>query len=191
MIFYKGSDNMDFSVIISGFGGQGVLMMGELLAYCAMKSGMNVTWMPAYGVEMRGGSANCTVVLSQKPIGAPLTGTPDAVIAMSEPAMNKFAARLQPEGLLMINSSLINNEQQPVKKIKTVKVPAGELAAAAGNEKMANLTMLGAFFAETNIIDYNEVTSQIASFLPAHKKELVVGFKKALHQGKHFVDSQL
>jgi 2-oxoglutarate ferredoxin oxidoreductase subunit gamma len=81
---------MDYSVVMSGFGGQGVLMMGELLAHCGMKAGLNVTWMPAYGVEMRGGAANCTVVLSDEAIGAPITGRPSAVIAMSEPALEKF-----------------------------------------------------------------------------------------------------
>jgi 2-oxoglutarate ferredoxin oxidoreductase subunit gamma len=166
-------------------------MMGELLAYCGMKTGMNVTWMPAYGVEMRGGAANCTVVLSHKPIGAPLTGTPDAVIAMSEPAAQKFASRLQPDGLLMVNSSLVDKDVFPAGKIRMIKVPAAELAAAAGNERMANLAMLGAFFAETNIIDYSRVTGQLTSFLPAHKKNLAAGFKEALQQGKHYIESQL
>jgi Pyruvate/2-oxoacid:ferredoxin oxidoreductase gamma subunit len=91
----------------------------------------------------------------------------------------------------MVNSSLVDKDVFPAGKIRMIKVPAAELAAAAGNERMANLAMLGAFFAETNIIDYSRVTGQLTSFLPAHKKNLAAGFKEALQQGKHYIESQL
>jgi hypothetical protein len=128
---------MEYSVIMSGFGGQGVLMMGELLAHCGMKADLNVTWMPSYGVEMRGGTANCTVVISKEKIGAPVTGMPQAVIAMSEPALNKFKTKLPADGLLMVNSSLVSDTAQICSNngITTVMVPTRTLAAETGNEK--------------------------------------------------------
>jgi len=181
---------MEYSVVMSGFGGQGVLMMGELLAFCGMKEGLNVTWMPAYGVEMRGGSANCTVVLSEEAIGAPLTGMPKAVIAMSEPALQKFAPQLKDNGLLMINSSLVNNSNNRCAgDIETLMIPTLDLAVETGNEKMANLTMLGAFLAHTGILDFNQAVSQVSSFLPPEKQKLVPDLERALRKGKEYVDS--
>ncbi len=181
---------MEYSVIMSGFGGQGVLMMGELLAFCAMKAGLNVTWMPAYGVEMRGGAANCTVVLSEEKIGAPLTGKPAAVIAMSEPALNKFASWLQDEGLLMINSSLIRDSGDLKSNgLRKIEIPTLSLASEIGNEKMANLTMLGAFMACSGIINLDEAVGQIEHFLPESKKKLAPEMEKALYKGKDYLQS--
>ncbi len=182
---------MEYSVVMSGFGGQGVLMMGELLAHCGMKAGLNVTWMPAYGVEMRGGAANCTVVLSENQIGAPITGTPKAVIAMSEPALEKFGNRLPGDGLLMINSSLVCKENSTYGQngIKTLFIPTRELAEESGNEKMSNLTMLGAFLAQTGVLELEQVKKEVKSFLPPHKSNLAEGIEKALLKGKEYIDS--
>ncbi|MBW6464656.1 MAG: 2-oxoacid:acceptor oxidoreductase family protein [Bacillota bacterium] len=181
---------MEYSVVMSGFGGQGVLMMGELLAFCGMKAGLNVTWMPAYGVEMRGGSANCTVVLSQEAIGAPLTGIPKAVIAMSEPALKKFGPQLRDNGLLMINSSLVNETAASFNSnTETLMIPTLDLATETGNEKMANLTMLGAFLAHTSILDFNQAAAQVSSFLSFEKQKLVPHIEKALYKGKEYIES--
>jgi len=181
---------MEYSVIMSGFGGQGVLMMGELLAHCGMKADLNVTWMPSYGVEMRGGTANCTVVISKDKIGAPVTGMPQAVIAMSEPALNKFKTKLPTDGLLMINSSLVSDTAEISSNgITTIMVPTRALAAETGNEKMANLTMLGAFIAQTGILDFDQVTSEVSAFLPPEKQKLAPGITKALLRGKAYIDS--
>lgn len=182
---------MEYSVIMSGFGGQGVLMMGELLAHSAMKAGLNVTWMPAYGVEMRGGAANCTVVLSDEKIGAPVTGVPRAVIAMSEPALEKFSSKLPVDGLLMVNSSLVSKTKDEISLngIKTLFIPTRELAEASGNVKMANLAMLGAFIAQTGILDLDQVKSEVKSFLPPGKSSLAGGIEKALNKGKEYIDS--
>jgi 2-oxoglutarate ferredoxin oxidoreductase subunit gamma len=182
---------MEYSVIMSGFGGQGVLMMGELLAHCGMKADLNVTWMPSYGVEMRGGTANCTVVISKEKIGAPVTGMPQAVIAMSEPALNKFKTKLPADGLLMVNSSLVSDTAQICSNngITTVMVPTRTLAAETGNEKMANLAMLGAFIAQTGILDFDQVTSEVGAFLPPEKQKLAPGITKALLRGKEFIES--
>jgi len=182
---------MEYSVVMSGFGGQGVLMMGELLAHCGMRAGLNVTWMPASGVEMRGGAANCTVVLSDEAIGAPVTGRPSAVIAMSEPALEKFGCKLSADGLLMINSSLISKEKQAAAKngVTTLLIPTRELAEACGNEKMANLAMLGAFLAQSGILEMDQVRSEVISFLPPGKSALAGGIEEALLKGKEYIDS--
>lgn len=182
---------MEYSVIMSGFGGQGVLMMGDLLAHCGMKAGLNVTWMPAYGVEMRGGAANCTVVLSREAIGAPITGTPQAVIAMSEPALNRFGTKLPEGGLLMVNSSLVPCDGQAISKngVKKLLVPTRELAESIGSEKMANLAMLGAFIVESEVLDLEQVKGEIESFLPAGKRAFADGMAKALDKGREYIES--
>jgi len=166
--------------------------MGDLLAYCGMKAGLNVTWMPAYGVEMRGGTANCTVVLSEDPIGSPITGIPKAVIAMSEPAFTKFGKQLPEGGLLLVNSSLVSNKSQDAicsNGIKKLFVPTRELAEACGSEKMANLAMLGAFIAESRILELDMVKNEISTFLPPGKSKLAAGMKTALDKGKEYIDS--
>ena len=182
---------MEYSVIMSGFGGQGVLMMGEFLAHCGMKAGLNVTWMPSYGVEMRGGTANCTVILSDDSIGAPITGNPKAVIAMSEPALNKFAPKLQQDGLLLVNSSLISCEpDESGNGLNRINVPTIDLARESGNEKMANIAMLGAFVASSKLFDLQIAAEEVKSFLPPHKSGLVTGIKKALLKGQEYIDSR-
>lgn len=182
---------MEYSVIMAGFGGQGVLMMGDLLAHCGMKAGLNVTWMPAYGVEMRGGTANCTVILSEETIGAPITGNPRAVIAMSEPALFKFGSKLPEGGLLMINSSLVSQNEETFSSngINKLFIPTRELGEACGNEKMANLAMLGAFIVESGILDLEQVKSEIRSFLPSEKSALAEGMENALDKGREYVES--
>lgn len=175
---------MEYAVIMSGFGGQGVLLMGELLAHCGMKAGLNVTWMPAYGVEMRGGTANCTVVLSDRTIGSPITGRPQAVIAMSEPAVHKFAPLLPAGGLLLLNSSLVRSDTVPAdRELEIVYVPTLELAAECGNEKMANIVMLGALIARLVILEPKACKDEIDSFLPPGKRGLAEDFRKALDRG--------
>ncbi len=181
---------MEYSVIMSGFGGQGVLMMGEFLAHCGMKTGLNVTWMPSYGVEMRGGTANCTVILSEDSIGAPITGSPKAVIAMSEPALNKFSPKLQQDGLLLVNSSLISCElPDSGNGLSRINVPTVDLARASGDEKMANIVMLGAFIASSKLFDPAVAAEEIESFLPPHKSGLALGINKALLKGQDYINN--
>jgi 2-oxoglutarate ferredoxin oxidoreductase subunit gamma len=182
---------MEYAVVMAGFGGQGVLTMGDLLAFSGMKAGYNVTWMPSYGVEMRGGAANCTVVLSKEKIGAPIVGAARAVIAMSEPAFNKFQDRLVPGGLLMVNSSLVPAaETRPERgDVEALFVPARELAEESGDPKMANLTMLGAFLARTGLLELKQVAGAVSAFLPPEKKKLAPGIKKALFKGQEYIAS--
>ena len=134
---------MEQQLIIAGFGGQGVLLIGQLLAYSGMLEGKEVSWMPAYGPEMRGGSANCSVVISDEPVGSPKVEDATAVIAMNRPAMEKFESSIVPGGILLINSSLIDVEPKRT-GVKVVKVPVNDIAAELGNARVGNMVMLGA-----------------------------------------------
>ncbi|RME54940.1 MAG: 2-oxoacid:ferredoxin oxidoreductase subunit gamma, partial [Caldilineae bacterium] len=137
---------METSIVIAGFGGQGVLFAGQLLAYAALEADKHVTWIPSYGPEMRGGTANCTVIIADEPIGSPYAPNPDAVIAMNLPSTEKYLPLVRPGGLLLYNSSLVEPpEARP--DIQMVPVPATELARAHGNERLANVVMLGALLA--------------------------------------------
>lgn len=146
-------------VIIAGFGGQGIMLAGKLLAQTAMKAGKEVTYMPSYGAEVRGGTANCMVIIAEKEIACPVVGKPDSLIVMNKASLNKFAPRLKNGGLLIMNSSLIDSKPQLDEAIEGVpilqklrkmgsqiiEVPAGEIAAELGSPKAANMVALGAY----------------------------------------------
>ena len=139
---------MDMQLIIAGFGGQGVLLMGQLMAYAGMLDGREVSWMPAYGPEMRGGSANCSVVISDSPVGSPKVEDADVVIAMNRPSMDLFESSVVPGGLLIYNSSLIDTKPTRT-DITVVPVPCNDIADSLGNGRVANMVMLGALMERT------------------------------------------
>ena len=152
VLMEKMSDRFYHNMIIAGFGGQGVLVIGNLLAYAAMKEGKHVTYLPTYGVEMRGGTANCTVVISSQEIGSPVVGRPHAAIVMNLPSLIKYEPRVLPEGLLMINTSLIDLKETSRKDIEILPVPVNEIAIENGNPKLANMVALGAFIEKTKLV---------------------------------------
>ena len=174
---------MEQKVIMAGFGGQGVMAIGRLLAYAGMIEGKNVTWMPSYGPEMRGGTANCAVVVSEEEVGSPLIskdGT--AAIVMNLPSMTKFEKELIPDGKLIINSSLINVE--PTRKdLDVYYIEANELAAELGNSKVANMVMLGAYLEITKAVDVESVLNAFVKVFGEDKSELVPLNKEALMKG--------
>ncbi len=179
---------MEYTVVMSGFGGQGVLLMGDLLAYSAMKAGLQVTWMPSYGVEMRGGTANCTVVVSDEKIGSPIVDRPTAVLAMNLPAMEKFQAYLPSGGLLLVNSTIVKKVENPRDDVKIIMVPTQKLAEEAGDKKMSNIAMLGAFLGASNVLSVDFIEECLDSFLPAERKKLLPRFGQTLRLGKDFVN---
>ena len=138
-------------IVMAGFGGQGLMFIGKLLAYSAMKEGKHVTWIPSYGPEMRGGTANCTVVISSEEIGSPVTPRPHSLIVMNNPSMETFEPRLQSNGVLLLSSSFVN---RPVTRsdIIVLAVPASEIAASAGTDRAANMVMLGAYIGMTKVV---------------------------------------
>jgi 2-oxoglutarate ferredoxin oxidoreductase subunit gamma len=138
-------------IVIAGFGGQGIMLMGRMLAYAGMKEGRKVLWIPSYGPEMRGGSANCTVILSDEEIGSPVVTYPLALVAMNQPSLDRFEPNLQSGGVLMVNSSMVARSPKRT-DIEVVNIPATEVADELGNPKVANIVMLGAVVEKTALV---------------------------------------
>jgi len=139
------TDDFYEEVIIAGFGGQGIMLAGKLLAQTAMKAGKEVTYMPSYGAEVRHGTANCMVIIANQPIPCPVVGRPNSLIVMNKASLNKFAPRLKNGGLLIMNSSMIDTEPQLEETTELIAVPADELAIQLGSPKSANMVALGAY----------------------------------------------
>jgi 2-oxoglutarate ferredoxin oxidoreductase subunit gamma len=142
---------METRIIIAGSGGQGILFLGKVLSFAGMLEGKEVTWFPSYGAEMRGGTANCTVILSHNMIGSPVVLNPDILVTMNKASFDKFQPRVKKHGLIFYDGSLI---KEPVVRhdVRVLAVPATEIASSAGNTKSANMVMLGAVLAATGIL---------------------------------------
>ena len=173
---------MQEEVIISGFGGQGALFAGQLLAYAAMDQGLEVTWIPSYGPEMRGGKARCTVVVSDQPIGAPLVRRPSAAIVLNIPSMEAFEPAVKPGGVLIVNSSMVPDESER-EDIEVVYAPASDLATEIGNVRMANVICLGALVEATGVVSLDAVAQALDDHLPERHRSLLELNKKALQKG--------
>lgn len=176
------------TVALAGFGGQGILFAGQLLCYAGMAAGWEVTWMPAYGPEMRGGSANCTVVLSDEPIGSPLIRNPMVAVVMSPEAKTKYEPLVQPGGLLVVNTSLV--QEPPVRAdLQVLPVPANEIATELGSVRMANVVMLGALLGLRPIVDLDTVEQVLARQLQGAKSALIAPNQRALRAGAAHVQN--
>jgi 2-oxoglutarate ferredoxin oxidoreductase subunit gamma len=176
---------MNESVIMSGYGGQGILLMGQLLCYAGMHEKKNVTWMPSYGPEMRGGTANCTVMISTERVGSPLTQYPASLVAMNKLSLEKFESSIQPGGFLVINSSLI--DQDPGRSdLQIIRVPANKIAEQAGTPQVTNMAALGAYVAGKGIVSLDSVVVALRRMIPEHRKELLAVNEEALRKGAEF-----
>lgn len=173
---------MHEEIIFSGFGGQGALFAGQLLAYAALDAGKHVTWIPSYGPEMRGGTAHCTVVVSENPIGAPLVRHPTSVVALNLPSFEKYETLIKVGGLLVYNSSLIDIRPRRT-DIRYVLVPGNAIAEALGNVRQANVTLLGAFLAATGALPLETVDAALDAHLPARQRAYLASNKEALRRG--------
>ena len=173
---------METSIIISGFGGQGALFAGQSLAYAGMDAGLHVTWIPSYGPEMRGGTAHCTVILADEPIGSPLVSRPDIAIVMNLPSMDKYEPLVQPDGVLVVNSSLV---EQPAERddIRVVEVPANNIADELGERRLANMVLLGAMLEETKLLPLEDVEKALEAHLPERHQHLLDLNRQALRRG--------
>lgn len=168
--------------VFAGFGGQGMLLIGKFLAMACMLDGKHVSWLPSYGPEMRGGTANCSVIVSDEEIGSPLVDAPDVVVAMNAPSLDKFESKVRPGGLLVINSSII--ERKSVRDdITVVYCDSMGIAEAVGNPKGANVAILGAMMAKCGITDVDKMTEAIRIELGERKAKFLEGNKKALLAG--------
>lgn len=173
---------MQHEFVFSGFGGQGVMFIGQLLAYAGMDEGLHVTWIPSYGPEMRGGTAHCVVVLSDKPIGSPLVSRPEIAVAFNNPSFEKYEPAVAPGGLLAYNASLIGHLSQR-KDIDLLPVPATDTAYKLGNAKLMNVVMLGAVLTARPVLPIEAIHRALADHMPAHRRDMLDINQKALTQG--------
>ena len=173
-------------IIISGFGGQGVMLMGRLLAYAGMLEGKNVAWMPSYGPEMRGGTANCTVLISTKEIGSPIVSHPKILIAMNQPSLDKFESNVNKNGLIILNDSLIEREVKR-KDVKAIRIPADVIADKLGSSRAANMVVLGAYVKESGVVKMETIFKALEKALAGRNQKLIDINKKALKQGAELV----
>ena len=172
-------------VIMAGFGGQGVMLIGNLLAQAGMEHGLEVSFIPVYGAEMRGGTANCTVVLDEHPIGSPLVREPMSTIILNEPSLTKFQSRLASSGVQIVNASLVAQNLLDTAK-RTVYIPVNDMAHELGNVKMANMVALGAWLKATGALPLNVVQEALNRVVSAHYAKLISANAKALEQGYNF-----
>ncbi|MCX7680472.1 MAG: 2-oxoacid:acceptor oxidoreductase family protein [Anaerolineae bacterium] len=173
---------MQEEIIISGFGGQGALFAGQLLAYAAMDQGYHVTWIPSYGPEMRGGKARCTVVISDEEIGSPLVRRPSSAIVLNIPSMEAFEPAVKPGGVLVVNSSLVPQKSER-DDIRVFYLPATDIATELGNVRLANVVCLGALVRATGILPLEAVKQALDKHLPERYRTLLALNNQALDRG--------
>ena len=169
-------------VIIAGFGGQGVMLIGNLFAYAGMNAGLNVTFIPVYGPEMRGGTANCTVVVSDDDIGSPIIKTPKSLILMNQPSADKFLPRMEKGGFAVLNTSLVAMPAD-ANGAKLLGVAANEIADSLGNVKMANMVALGAYVQATGLMPLSAASDSLKDVISAHYSKLIPKNIEALEAG--------
>lgn len=173
-------------VIIAGFGGQGVLLSGKILAWAGMLDGLHVTWFPSYGAEMRGGTANCTVVMSDEEIGSPVVDRPGALIALNQASVDKFMPRVARGGIVVVNSSLAR-DLKPRRGVKLVLAPANDIARELGDTRTLNIVMLGAYIAASGAVGVKSAVKALGEVLPERRKDLLPLNVDALKRGLELV----
>ncbi|MCX7983684.1 MAG: 2-oxoacid:acceptor oxidoreductase family protein [Bacteroidetes bacterium] len=172
-----------YELIIAGFGGQGVLLLGQILAYAAVSEGKEVSWMPSYGPEMRGGTANCIVIISDQHISSPLVSTFDAAILLSQPALDKFERAIRPQGLLVYEQSTII--RPPLRNdLEVLCIPGIVEAEKLMSKQVANMVLLGAFLEKLPIVKSEHILVALRSVLPSHRQHLIDSNERALVRGK-------
>jgi 2-oxoglutarate ferredoxin oxidoreductase subunit gamma len=181
---------MQTEIIFSGFGGQGALFAGQVLAFAAMDAGYDVTWMPSYGPEMRGGTANCTVVIADEEIGSPTIKHPKAAVVMNLPSLDKFEPLITPGGVLIVNASLV--DRNPTRTdITWLMIPAQEIAESIGPRRLLNVVLLGALLEKLPILSLDEIKAALRAHLPERHQKLLPSNLEALDKGAAFARGEL
>jgi 2-oxoglutarate ferredoxin oxidoreductase subunit gamma len=174
---------MERSVIISGFGGQGVILAGKILALAGMNQGLEVTWLPSYGPEMRGGTANCTVVMSDEPVGSPIVDEPTALIALNLPSLDKFESTIAPDGTIVVNESLIERKVSR-DDVRSRYVRINDIARELGTPRSLNMVALGAFVKATGAVQLEAVVEAMSKTMEAGgKTKFIESNTRALEEG--------
>jgi 2-oxoglutarate ferredoxin oxidoreductase subunit gamma len=173
---------MQKEIIIAGFGGQGVLFGGQVITYAAMDAGKEVTWIPSYGPEMRGGTANCTIVIADDEIGSPLVKNPPLAVALNLPSFDRYEELLAPGGTLIVNQSMVDRGAKR-KDINVILVPCNEIAEEIGNKKLMNMVAIGALLTVLPEITIKDVEKALEGHLPERHKRLLPMNYEALRRG--------
>ncbi|UCZ52781.1 2-oxoacid:acceptor oxidoreductase family protein [Bacillus shivajii] len=176
-------------VIIAGFGGQGVMSMGQLLTYAGMQEGKEVSWLPSYGPEQRGGTANVSVVISDTKVGSPVIDSPTSVIVLNKPSFDKFESVVQGGGHLFINADLIDQTSQR-EDIGVHHIPATTVAEKLGNNRVAGMVMIGAFIEQTGILSKESLLAAFIHVLGENKKHLIPINEDALNAGSDIINGK-
>lgn len=174
------SKNLD--IVLAGFGGQGVLFAGKLVAYAGLIEEREVSWMPSYGPEMRGGTANCSVCLSDDPIGSPLVLEPDVLVALNQPSFDKYKDSIRPGGIAIVDSTMVQDVPE-IEGVKVVEVPATQIAEEEGLKGLANVIITGKLLAETDFCKEDSLFASVEKCVPARKVAMVESNKEALKRG--------
>jgi len=176
---------MQTEFLFAGFGGQGVMFAGQVLAYAAMDTGKEVTWIPSYGPEMRGGTANCTVVIADEEIGSPLVNHPPAILVMNLPSLEKYEPLVKPGGVLVVNASMVDRDVTR-RDITWVSIPCNEIAEEAGDRRMANIVATGALLALLPVMTLEDIEAALKAHMPGRHKHLLSKNVEALKRGAEY-----
>jgi 2-oxoglutarate ferredoxin oxidoreductase subunit gamma len=173
---------MQTEIFLAGFGGQGIMFAGQMLAYTAMDVGMEVTWIPSYGPEMRGGTANCTVVIADEEIGSPLVQNPPGVLAMNLPSLDKYESAVKPGGVLVVNASMVDREVSR-KDITWVSLPCSDIAEETGDKKLVTIVATGALLELLGVLKVEDVETALKNHMPARLQRFLPMNVEALKRG--------
>ncbi len=176
---------MDERMILAGFGGQGLMLLGKLFCFFEMHAGLHVTYIPSYGAEMRGGTANCSVRISDDPIASPMVPTASTIVVMNQPSYEKFKNRIEPGGYIFVNSSLIE-VADPLEGVNIVEVPASEIASEMGDVRNANMVLLGVMNYIKGFADNEFIWEQFPDFLGPAKVKLIDSLKAGMLKGEEY-----
>ncbi len=177
---------MYHEIIMGGVGGQGIMVIGNLLAQAAFMEGLNVTYLPIYGVEKRGGQADCTVVISSEEIGSPIVGTPQSCIIMSRPSLAKYGPRIKPQGFLLLNSSFVDPREVPRNDLDILAVPAMEIAQNLGNDRLGNMVVIGAFIEKTKVVSLDGLLGALSKAFDESYHHLLPANAAAVRKGAEY-----
>ena len=176
---------MTHEILFAGFGGQGILFAGKVLAYAGMLEERQVSWLPSYGPEMRGGTANCSVILSDDPIGSPIINDPAVLVAMNLPSLDKFEDLIQKDGYAFIDSTLITRKVER-SDVKSFYIPATQMAQDNGMKGLANMIILGKVIRELGVMDMESIKKGLMKVIPERKKDMLEVNLKAIQMGYDF-----
>jgi 2-oxoglutarate ferredoxin oxidoreductase subunit gamma len=173
-------------IIMGGVGGQGIMVIGNLLAQAVFMENLNVTYLPLYGVEKRGGQADCTVVISNEEIGSPTVGYPQSCIIMSHPSLLKYAPKIKPHGLLLFNSSMVDPKEIPRNDLDLLPIPANGIAQDLKNDRLANMVAIGAFVEKTRVVSLDTLVAALPRIFEDHRHPLIPANIEAIRKGAEY-----